>query len=733
MTIPQEQDSSIDPSKYWYIIKRRWKPTLIVITSVFGLIAIVTFSQKPIYESQGKLVFTKRDAASSLSSLANIADKVGDLGGLTNTSNPIDTESEIIRSYPIVSKTINSLELKNSAGDVLSTDSFLRNLNLRTLRGTDVLQISYRSTDPQEATNVVNAMIKYYLDSNVNANRTEARAAKEFLSSQLPQVEEQVKEAEANLRSFKEKNKLVALDVEAKSGLESLSKLYATINEIQGQLAALETRSSSLQNEMKLNTQEAIDLTALSQSASVQQALTEYQSIQRDIAVAKTTYSDQHPAVISLTLKEEALKKELESRVTQTIGSSMSLSQQSRQVGLLTQSLTQDLVKSEVEKLALRSQLEELQKIFTEDRKRLDSLPKLEQEQIQLQRQLSVVQGTYEQLLKQLQLVQIIESQNVGNARLIEEALVPSRAVSPIIPLNLSLGGFLAILLGLGTALVLESMDKSLKNIEEAKLLLDLPLLGTVPLITGEENIGIVDSQQNSPLKSIVDSQRNSPLIDRSYAVSNSFEIIQTNLNFSLPDQKLQVILVTSATAGEGKSFVASNLASVMAKRGKRVLLVDADMRRPSQHKKWKVFNVKGLSNILINQTYLEDAILHPLPNLDLLTAGTYPPNPIALLDSHSMQDLIDKARSHYDFVIIDTPPLMAVADPLVISKLVDGILLVARIGQVHSEEVSMAKSLLDQSKIPVLGMILNGISEQNSYGRYYYYGRDYYLNKEDK
>jgi capsular exopolysaccharide synthesis family protein len=310
---------------------------------------------------------------------------------------------------------------------------------------------------------------------------------------------------------------------------------------------------------------------------------------------------------------------------------------------------------------------------------------------------------------------------------------VPSRAVSPVIPLNLGLGGFLAILLGLGTALVLESMDKSLKNIEEAKLLLDLPLLGTVPLITGEGNIGIVGSQQNSPLKSIVDSQQNSPLIDRSYAVSNSFEIIQTNLNFSLPDQKLQVILVTSATAAEGKSFVASNLASVMAKRGKRVLLVDADMRRPSQHKIWKVFNVEGLSNILINQTYLEDAILHPLPNLDLLTAGTYPPNPIALLDSHSMKDLIDKARSHYDFVIIDTPPLMAVADPLVISKLVDGILLVVRLGKVYSEEVSMAKSLLDQSKIPVLGMMLNGINEQNSYGGYYYYGRNYYLDKEDK
>ena len=716
MTISQEQDSSIDLSKFWHIITKRWVPTSIVIASVFGLTAIITFIQKPIYESQGKLVFTKKDAVSSLSSLNNIADKVGDLGGLTNNSNPIDTESEIIRSSPIVSKTITFLKLKNSNGETLPVGSLSKNLNLKTIRGTDVLQVSYRSTNPQEARNVVNTIIKNYLESNISSNRTEAKAAKEFLSSQLPKVEEQLKQAEANLRAFKEKNNLVVLDVEAKSGLESLSNLYATINQIQGQLAAVETRSQSLQKEIKLNTQEAIDLTALSQSTAVQQALTEYQSIQRDIAVARTTYSSQHPTIVSLTLKEAALKQELESRVAQTIGSSKSLPQQRRQVGILTQSFTQDLVKSEVEKLALRSQLEELQKVFTDNRKRLDSLPRLEEKQLQLQRKLSVAQGTYEQLLKQFQIVQIVESQNVGNAKLVEEGTVASR-ISPVISLNLSLGGFLAILLGLGTALLLEAMDRSLKNIEEAKLLLALPLLGTVPLITGKEN------------KSIGDGNQNSPLIAQSYALTNSFEIIQTNLNFSLPDQHLQVILVTSATQGEGKSFVAANLATVMAKRGRRVLLVDADMRRPRQHKIWQESNVKGLSNILSNQTYLEEIIIQPLPNLDLLTAGTVPPNPVTLLDSHSMEDLINQARNNYDFVIIDSSPLMAVADPLIISKLVDGILLVVRLGQVDSGEVVMAKSLLDQSKTPILGMLLNGISEQNTYGGYYY-GRDYCLDK---
>ncbi|MEI6330505.1 MAG: polysaccharide biosynthesis tyrosine autokinase [Pseudanabaena sp. ELA645] len=717
MTIPQEQDASIDLSKFWHIIRKRWVPTSIVMVSVFGLAAVTTFSQKLVYESQGKLVFSKKDAVSSLSSLNNIADKVGDLGGLTNTSNPVDTESEIIRSYPIVSKTITSLGLKNSDGQTISSESFLRNLNLKSIRGTDVLQISYRSTNPQEAKNVVNALINNYLESNISSNRTEAKAARDFLSSQLPKVEEQVKQAEVNLRNFKEKNKVVILDTEAKTGLESLSKVNATINEIQGQLAAVETRSQSLQNEMRLNTQEAIDLTALSQSTSVQQALTEYNSIQKDIAVARTIYSNQHPNIVSLTLKETALKQELESRVAQTIGKS--LPQQTRQVGLLTQSFTQELVKSEVERLALRSQLGELQNVYTSNRRRLDSLPRLEQEQLQLQRQLSVAQGTYEQLLKQFQSVQIIENQNVGNARLVEEGSVPSKAISPIISLNLSLGGFLAILLGLGTALLLDAMDRSLKNIEEAKLLLDLPLLGTVPLITDERNQIIGYGNQNSQLTT------------RSHAVTNSFEIIHTNLNFSLPDQNLQVVLVTSATSGEGKSFTAANLATVMAARGMRVLLVDADMRRPRQHKIWKQLNIKGLSDIVVNQTYLEEAILQPLPNLDLLTAGTSPPNPATLLDSQSMEDLIKTARNNYDFVIIDSSPLMAVADPLIISKSVDGILLVVRLGQVHSQEVVMAKSLLDQSKVPILGMMLNGISEQNSYGGYYYYGRDYYLDQE--
>jgi uncharacterized protein involved in exopolysaccharide biosynthesis len=186
----------------------------------------VTYTQKPVYESQGKLVFTKKDAASSLSSLS---DKMGELGGLTNLSNPVDTEAEVIRSNPIVIKTITELQIKDKKGAPMSMDAFLKILKLKTIRGTDVMELSYKSTDKREAANVVNSLMKHYLASNVSTNRAEAIAARKFLSQELPKVERRVTEAEIALRRFKEKNRVVALDVEARVSLESLGKLTEAI------------------------------------------------------------------------------------------------------------------------------------------------------------------------------------------------------------------------------------------------------------------------------------------------------------------------------------------------------------------------------------------------------------------------------------------------------------------------------------------------------------------------
>ena len=719
MSINQEdQDSPIDIQQYWLIFKRRWPVASVVFAFVFGVTALVTYSTKPVYESEGKLVFTKKSGASSLSSLSQ---QMGELGALTNLSNPVDTESEIIRSYPIVIKTITTLKLTDNQGKQLSLEVFLKKLKLKTVRGTDVMQLSYRSTNPQEAADVVNSLMKYYLESNVRTNRTEARSAREFLSKQLPEVEHRVTKAEMNLRRFKENNRVVALDVEAKTSLESLGKLNESITQSQGELAAALTRSVALQNEMKLGTQQAVDLSTLSQSPGVQQVLTEYQKTQSELAVARSLYTGDNPKVVDLAMKETSLKKLLEERVGQTVGNFESLSKQNLQIGELKQALTQDLVKSEVERLALTKQVEELQRVFIVNRKRLDSLPRLEQQQLQLQRQLTVAQITYQEFLKQFQLVQVLENQNVGNSRIISGALVPERPISPKIPLNLALGGFLGVILGAGTALVLESMNQSLKNIEEANRLLGFPLLGTIPQY-GEKNP-----------KNRQEGRQELPLLDNPYSpVSTSFEMLQTNLGFTVSDKELRVILVTSATPGEGKSFVAANLALAAAYVGRRVLLVDADMRLPRQHRIWEIHNLLGLSNILAGQAQLENAVQEVSPLVNMLPAGKIPPNPVALLDSQRMATLVEEASKDYDFIIIDTPPLTAVTDPLIVGKYVDGLLLVVRPGQVEYSAVTAAKSLLNQAKVPILGMVVNGIGKESGYGGYYY-ASGYYGGKEDK
>lgn len=720
MSINQEDQDSIDIQQYWLILKRRWFVASVVMASVISATAFVTYTQKPVYESQGKLVFTKKDAASSLSSLS---DKMGELGGLTNLSNPVDTEAEVIRSNPIVIKTITELKLKGRKGATMTMDDFLKILKLKTIRGTDVMELSYKSTDKREAANVVNSLMKHYLASNVSTNRAEAIAAREFLSKELPKVERRVTEAEIALRRFKEKNRVVALDVEARVSLESLGKLTEAITQSQGELAAAYTRSVALQNEMKLTTQQAVDLSSLSQSPGVQQVLTEYQKTQHELAIARTLYTNDNPKVVDLLLKEAAQKKELETRVTETVGNSNSLPKQNLQIGELKQALTQDLVKSEVERLALTNQVGELRKVFIVNKSRLDSLPRLEQQQLQLQRQLMVAQTTYQELLRQFQLVQVMENQNVGNARVISEALVPEIAVSPKKPLNLALGGFLGILLGAGTALLLESMNQTLKNIEEANRLLGFPLLGTIPQY-GEK-------KRKNPVEGLLEV----PLLDQPYSpVSTSLEMLNTNLGFTVSDKELRVILVTSSTSGEGKSFVAANLAVAASHVGKRVLLIDCDMRRPRQHRIWEIPNLLGTSNILAGQNELEPAIHKVFLNVDMLPAGKIPPNPVTLLDSQRMADLIEEARQDYDFVIIDTPPLTAVTDPLIIGKFADGLLLVVRPGKVEYSALKSAKSLLNQSKVPVLGMAVNGVSEESGYGGYYYYRgyRGYYREREE-
>ncbi|MEA5618344.1 polysaccharide biosynthesis tyrosine autokinase [Cronbergia sp. UHCC 0137] len=718
----QEQDN-IDLQQYWQFFKRRWLVITAVTSSVFLLTCAYTFTKRPVYEVEAKLLFNKKNNASELAGLEG----VGDLTGLTNLSNPVDTEAEVIRSHPIIQQTITSLNLKDRDNQPLRIDTLLKALKIKSIRGTDVMGISYRSTNPQEAADTVNTIIKYYIENNISANRSEVRAAREFLNRELPEVERKVFRAEMALRRFKEENRVVALEEEAKAGVTTLTSLSNEIMASEANLVAANTRSQVLQNQIQLSSQEALTISSLSQSSSVQQVLEEYRKAQDDLAVARTRLTDEHPTVINLADKEAVLRRQLEGRIATTIGSSTSVSEKDLQIGTTKESLALDLVKAELDRLSLANRLTQLRKAFKVYKDRLEQLPSLEQKQLQLVRQLQIARTTYEGFLKKLQEAEVIENQNVGNARIIAGALVTDKPVSPRVPLNLALGGFMGLLLGTAAGLILESKDKTLKTVEEAKELLGYPILAVIPSGSSKVKEGDEDKSQKLPVV-------NSPYSSQTVA----FEMLQANLGFTLSDKDLKVIAVTSTMPGEGKSFVSSNLAAAAVQMGRRVLLIDADMRRPRQHEIWDIQNLQGLSNILVGQIGLENSTQEVQVNLDVLSGGKEPPNPAALLDSMRLSTLIEEASGIYDFIIIDTPPVGLFADAMIVGKLVDGVLMVVRPGEVTSPAAVTAKLALEQSGQKVLGMAINAVNSGDSSGHYYSYSyssqyyRRYYRSSED-
>ena len=710
MQTQDEDRDFIDLYKYWQVLKRRWVVLTIVSFSLFGATGLMTFLQQPRYSAQGKLNFSKKNEVSSLTGLDK---QLGELSGLTSATNPLETEAEVIRSRKIIQKAISKLKLKNKNAQLVSADKLIKNLKIKSIRRTDVLALSYQSTDPQEAATVVNSIMENYLEHNIRSNRAEATAARNFLLQQLPEVKAKVLEAEVNLRKFKESNNIINLQEEAKAGVEGLKEILDEITKNRAQLVDVNTRSQALQEKLELNSEQAIALSGLSSSTTVQGVLEEYQNLQQQLATQRTRYTDRHPEIINLYNKTIALRQQLKTKVIQNLKRSQSIKERDLQMGQVKQDITASLVSAEIERLGLTNRVAQLRNEYLNFHKRLSSLPGLEQQQLQIERQLQIARSTYEQLLKRLQEVELLEHQNVGNATILSEAVIPTKPVSPRIVLNLLLGACLSILLGATIALLVEAIDKSIRSVEEAKWLLNYPLLGTIPKLDKKEKVEL-------------------PLIENPYsAISSAFEMLQIGLNFTISDKKLGVIVVTSAVPGEGKSFVSSNLAIATAKLGRRVLIIDGDMRRPRQHKIWGLDNITGLSNILVNQAEIQNTVIQKLRNLDIMTAGTIPPNPIALLDSQRIVSLIQQARDNYDFIIIDTPASILAPDAQVLGKLADGILFVVRPGIVDSTTASNTKRILEQSGQHVLGMVVNDITSGDSYGSHYHY--HYYTQKVAK
>lgn len=702
----------IDLEKYWLVLKRRWIPAISILGATVITSVLYVISQKPVYEAGGKLMF-KSDPASSLTGLGG---EIGQLEALGYQNNPLDTQAEIVKSVPVLEKAIQALDLRNDDGELVKPQDLAKKLEVDGIPGTDVLQIVYADDDPAIAASVVNKVMDVYLQENIRANRAEAVSAREFILSQLPTTEAAVRRADIALRRFKEENNVIALDEEATAAVEVIANLEDQIAQARAQLVDATARMQELRNQVGFSPQQALILSSLNQSAGIQDTLVQYQQAQRQLVEEQTRYREGHPAIDNLQRRIDALEALLQQRITEVVGSEPAIAVGDLQLGDLRQELIGELVQAQAERIGLAGRLQALVETQSGYKSRARNLPGLEQTQRELERRLQAAQTTYEGLLTRLQEIQVAENQNVGNARVVSMALTPKEPVGPQKKLLLAAGGFTGVLLAIATAFALDLIDRSVKRVKEAKELFGYTILGIIPALSTTERNWLRPGRLDQSLPSVI--TRDMPQA----SVSEAYRMLQANLKFLSSDKPLKTVVVTSSIAQEGKSEVAANLATVIAQIGRRVLLVDADLRRPVQHHVWAVTNSMGLSNVLVDQVNVQEAVQRVLPTLHVLSAGVIPPNPVALLDSKRMAALVADFAENYDFVIFDTPPLSGTADAAVLGRMTDGVLLVVRPGTIDSINARSAKEFLAQSGQHVLGMVINGVDVKNEPDSYFYY-----------
>ncbi|WP_052331133.1 GumC family protein [Planktothrix agardhii] len=716
---PQEYPEDIDFIKYWLILKRHWLPAAGIACLAIAFSLFSALKSEKSYSASGKLRLKKLSTTSAL--VTDAGEKISTLDSLDAKNTPIDTEAEVIRSAPIVENVIKQLNLKSKDGEPLGYEKFITKLDVGTIRGTDILGISYESLDQKEAEAVVNKVMQLYIENNILVNRSEAAAARKFISSQLPKKEQELQAAEAELRHFKEKYNIVNLDEEVKLVVGTIESLDNQIEAVQASLGKVKGQILEMRQKMDTTSEAAVARSNLMASSGVQQVLTKLEAVEDQLALLRTRFLDTSPEIIALESEKAALKTVLKDRVGTTLGTEK-LPSGSLQSGSLEQTLTQQLITLEAEKGGLISQLKSLEIARQQQKERALLLPQFEQTQRKLTRQLTSSQTTYEILSTRLQQVRIAENQNVGNAQIISQAIVAKDPVSKskktVVITGVVVGGMLYVIV----SFLLEVMDPSIKTIKEIRTLFSrYTLLGIIPASKKKMRwSGMKFERITSYL----------PVKDEPHSlISESYRMLQANLNFISPDQELKVIVVTSIGAKEGKSKVSANLALAISQLGKRVLVIDADLRQPRQHHIWDLtyeLNPKGLSDVIVNQAEWEWAVRTVMPNLDVLPAGAIPPNSLALVGSKRMNFLLEEFRKNYDFVICDTPSLLLVADALTLSKFTDGILLVIRPGTIDTVSATAAREQLVKSSQTVLGIVVNDLESNNEPDSYFHHAKVY-------
>ena len=729
---------------YLNIMKKRWPWAVVAFLVIFYVLGVNrAMKTVPLYKASGVIVFE--------SDTPSFDDPLSLSFG---TKNNINNNLVMIKSESLARKVKQDLQLPVEA----DTDELLEELIVVNPEKSDVIELSYFHEDPQKATAIVNTWIENYLNNDKEIQRRQTRELSSFLEKQIPFNQEELEITAGKLKDFKQDNRILDITAEAGSTVEIISELDATVATVLAEMAALEAKRNSLQNIFTADSQTAITSSFVNESPIINSLIVQIQEIQTKIKEEKVRFGDNHPDVISLQKQEESLREQL-NKYAPNIFLNGDLANtnldQIYQPGENQSALLVEYSQIERELESLQAQLDSLSELINVYRQRVDTLPNLEFEQQQLQRELLSRDEVVQNLIKAYQDAQIALNNTQGNIRDVEYAFMPEE---PAVNRKLSylIQGFIAGLVGASAlAYILDRSDTGINNLDQVKEYFDLPVLAEIPDFyntrSSKNKKKGVESYFSKSSKSSSKEEIKSdlPVKDNPKSpISEAFRGLCTSVKFMGSENKaIRVLTLSSSVAGEGKSTLAANTAIAASELGGKVLIIEADLRKPGQRKIWDQLGKNksknkdkqtGLGDLLQPNSDLQwqSQVINVLPNLDILPAGKSKDNPVALIGSPEMVHLIDDLKQTYEWIIIDAPPVSVAADAQILARMSDGLLMVVRQGKVNTSMLKAVSQSLTQADIKVLGLLLNCFSSGSGgyyYYNYYYNYSYYYDNKEGK
>lgn len=704
---------------YWRIIRRRkWIlifTALVVILSTFGY----TTTRTPIYQASATVrIDLRQTVAGALLQLVT-----------WSRGDTMPTEARTIRSSDIAEKTAKYLGLikegmrqEERAQEIARLQGMLLS---EVVEGTNMIEITTTSSDPEEAMKVVNAVAQVYKEENFRSKVEQSKTAREFVEKQLNKIEDRLKVAEEALKEYKEREGSMAVDPQTTLTVERLTQFESRYVDIRAEREETGWKLEQLRGQ--LNKIKRGELSTIPDEVKGADLVSKKMDLEFQISDLLGRYTEKHPKVVELKQKLKDIENKMRAEAERKTKG---------QLAPLNAKLNQ-----------LKSQEREFYSTISGE---IGGLPDKDLQLVRLTRQVKINEDLYSMLRGKYEEAKIAEAEKIGEVSIVATAIAPKRPIFPDKRRNMGIGVLVGLILGLALTFVREAVDTSIGAVEDIESLIKVPVLGIIPHIEMGEKRKAFRRLRLKPPKIKEDEARGKDFLVTLYKpkspAAEAYRTLRANIQFMNIEEPRRAFVVTSIAPQEGKTMTSCNLAVATAQAGIKTLLVSCNLRHPVVYKIFGLERHPGLTDILLGMVSWEEALktsadlitgkleweealkVPGLDNLNIITAGSVPPNPSELLNSKPMSNLIDALKNNFEVVIFDSPPILPVADSLILASKLGGVVLVYQIGRVPRRALLRAKMQIDKANTKLWGVVLNDLRPEFEIGppTYYYYHRYY-------